>query len=191
MKNSTNDVAAYFAEMKKATRNIKTSVDNIPEAKSYVKEMEVVNKYLEKEIPKDFFDGNKEWIERFKVWYAYVRKSICEINEKNEKNDFQSIIRLIESEIPPKPGDVRKDQCFSILAYFANRDGILSNNDCNWIFTCLSLINVLDSLSPNDSAVLQHLNQIIYKNIKTTKKEDNMYASLCINAIIISKYFGQ
>ena len=193
MKNRENELKEYFAEMKKVEKNLKTSVDNIPTPVSYAKEMSEINKFIKNEFPNDFFDKDKEWIEKFKIWFSYNRNRMQELTKNNEKCDIDGIIRMIESGIPPKPTDIHKDVVLTILGYFAKRNYLLIESDCIWIFTCLSLVNGMDFFVQTECASIQSLKQLIYKTIKSINitEQPKLYSYLELIAIIIVKYFDK
>ena len=192
MKKKDDELSLYFSQMRKCTKNAKKSVDKIPPAKSVlVNEMKSISNFLSKEIPKDFFDGEKEWIEKFKVWFSYVRNMTINKVENHEKTDFSQIIRSIESGIPPKPCEISAENSLNVFCYFSKRNGTLSYVDCVWIFSFLSVINMLETKTPDGSSHLQELSHLVYSNLQNVKKEEHLYSSLAIILIIIQKYFDQ
>ena len=192
MKKKDDELSIYLKQMRKASQKAKKSADEIPPAKSVlVNEMKSVTNFLSKEIPKDFFDNQKEWIEKFKVWFSYVRNMMQNNTEKHEKTEFNQIIKLIESGISPKPCDISDDNSLKVFCYFSKRNGTLSHTDCIWIFSYLSVINMLETKTPDGSSHLQELSHLVYSNLQNVKKEEQIYSYLAIILIIIQKYFNQ
>ena len=169
-KKAKDEASQYLSQMKKDTKDAKRSVDNIPPPKSIVKEMTEINTFLSKEIPKDFFNKYQEWIEHFKVWFGYVRVEVNKLSSSEEKTDFNEIVRLIESGVSPKPKTITSNVAMPIIHYYAKREANISKIDCIWIFTSFSLINVLDSIIPNEAADIQALSHYLQKSPIVSKK---------------------
>ena len=192
MKKKVNDeVSQYLSEMKKSTKNAKKSVEDIPPPRSFLKEMNEIQKFHSEELPKDYFVQYKEWIEKFRIWFGYLRTAVQKNLITDQKLQFNEIIRLIESEIPPKPENLSPELSMTIICYFTKRGGKFSKNDCIWIFSALASLNVLDSITPNEVAHIQSLSHHVYKNIQTLSKDQILYPYLAIILIIIQKYFNQ
>lgn len=187
MDDETNEVIKYLRSQGK---NIKRSVDNAPQPKSYVKEMKFIQQELEKPTAPDNFHPDPEWVFNFTTWFANIRHHFdTEYDAPERSIPYYDALQNIEKNANPTPYSLNKYTSTLILSYYQKRNSSFNSCDLLWIFNCLIRIDQL--LSPEMCVVLQNIQTIIFTQMQNLDKTNELFSQLSIVSIIISKYFNQ
>lgn len=193
MKNAKVESKTDFDDyMKKlameSAKSQKTTKNPIKIMPTPIHEMKVISSELIPiEIPQKLMP-QKEWVKKLKIWFAQIR--VSSINNRKVDNSIKlvDIMRSIESGEDPQLHQVQKIRNpFRILEYFSNKINTFTKSDLAWIFSCLTLVDVI--FSPEQSEILQkisyHSKQMIIAN------EDMLTSYLLVIIILIHDYFEQ
>lgn len=132
---------------------------------------------------------DKEWKEKFMMWFQYMRIYINVLGKSHEENNIDNLLKSIENGEPPVLSSVAGcDDICDLFGLFANYEIPYNKNDLMWIFT----IAIYETrLAPDDSvASMQKILDKIVKQLNNLEsKNDPLYSELMIPYMIITSFF--